>query len=195
MKNPPTKFHRHLLLLLFLLIAAGKFQFKLLAEASQRKIHIPDELDDVVDDEEDDDWREWGKTKKQPELDPPPPDFTKMGLHEMQGREIMGPVFGFVKLRPGTLRTPVMSISSKFSLLNSALLFIFMLILCIWCLVSGNLVLFFFVLFWVAKGCFIATKAQSHQHNLVILEARHLCVCVRERERCDHVLLAGKFFS
>lgn len=96
MKNPTTKFHRHLLLL----IAAGIY---IIADASQRKIHIPDELDDVVDDEEDDGWREWGKAKKQPEFDPP-----KMGLH---GGGITGPVFGFVKLRPGTPRTPVMTFS------------------------------------------------------------------------------------
>ncbi|KAH6779896.1 LDL receptor wingless signaling/trafficking chaperone [Perilla frutescens var. hirtella] len=31
-----------------------------------------------------------------------------MGLHEMQGEKITGPVFGFVKLRPGTPRTQEM---------------------------------------------------------------------------------------
>lgn len=80
------------------------------AEASKRRIHIDDDLDDVVDDEEDEAWREWGK-KKQPEFDPPPTDFTSMGLQEMQ-EELMkrqlGPVFGFVKLVPGTSRTPEM---------------------------------------------------------------------------------------
>lgn len=80
------------------------------AEASKRIIHIDDDLDDVVDDEEDEAWREWGK-KKQPEFDPPPTDFTGMGLEEMQ-EELMkrqlGPVFGFVKLVPGTRRTPEM---------------------------------------------------------------------------------------
>ncbi|XP_073291218.1 uncharacterized protein [Primulina huaijiensis] len=80
------------------------------AEASKRRIHIDDNLDDVVDDEEDEAWREWGKNK-QPEFDPPPTDFTGMGLQEMQ-EELMkrqlGPVFGFVKLVPGTRRTPEM---------------------------------------------------------------------------------------
>ncbi|XP_075519015.1 uncharacterized protein LOC142552954 [Primulina tabacum] len=80
------------------------------AEASKRRIHVDDNLDDVVDDEEDEAWREWGK-KKQPEFDPPPTDFTGMGLQEMQ-EELMkrqlGPVFGFVKLVPGTRRTPEM---------------------------------------------------------------------------------------
>lgn len=109
MQNPTAKFphHRHLLLLFLLLIAAGKFQFYKFADAAQRKVHIPDELDDVVDDEEDDDWREWGTAKKRPDFDPPPTDFTKMG--EMQEGNIKGPVFGFVKLRPGTPRTSVMS--------------------------------------------------------------------------------------
>lgn len=106
MKTPTAKFHRHHTLLLFLLlIAAGKFRFYKFANAAQRKIHIPDELDDVVDDEEDDDWRDWGNAKKRPEFDLPPADFAGMGLPE----DIMGPVFGFVKLRPGTRRAPVMS--------------------------------------------------------------------------------------
>ncbi|XP_057780559.1 uncharacterized protein LOC130999092 [Salvia miltiorrhiza] len=105
MESPTAKFHhhRHLLLLFLLLIAAGKFKF---ADAAQRKIHITDELDDVVDDEEDDDWRQWGAAKR-PDFDPPPPtDFTKMG--EMREENMMGPVFGFVKLRPGTRRTSEM---------------------------------------------------------------------------------------
>lgn len=112
MKNPTIHFHHRLLLLLLLLIAAQTCKIYRFADASQRKIQIPDELDDVVDDEEDDDWREWGKTKKQPEFDPPPTDFTKMGVQEMQDEMMkrqLGPVFGFVKLRPGTPRTPVMS--------------------------------------------------------------------------------------
>ncbi|KAI3444523.1 hypothetical protein Pfo_001188 [Paulownia fortunei] len=104
MKNPSIQF-----LLLLLLTATQTCKIYRFADASQRKIHIPDELEDVVDDEEDDAWREWGKTKKQPDFDPPPTDFTKMGLQEMQ-EEMMkrqqGPVFGFVKLRPGTPRTP-----------------------------------------------------------------------------------------
>ncbi|KVI06765.1 hypothetical protein Ccrd_014878, partial [Cynara cardunculus var. scolymus] len=38
------------------------------------RIHIPDELDDVVDDEEDEAWKEWGQKKKLTEekFDPPP---------------------------------------------------------------------------------------------------------------------------
>ncbi|PIN18591.1 hypothetical protein CDL12_08745 [Handroanthus impetiginosus] len=106
MKNPIS--HCQVLLLL-LLIATQTFKIYRFADASQRKIHIPDELDDVVDDEEDDDWIEWGKPKKQPEFDPPPTDFSKMSVQEMQDEMMkrqFGPVFGFVKLRPGTPRTP-----------------------------------------------------------------------------------------
>ncbi|KZV37422.1 hypothetical protein F511_01290 [Dorcoceras hygrometricum] len=97
-----------LLLGFFILIAYQRGGIDRFAEASKRRIQIDDDLDDVVDDEEDEAWREWGK-KKQPEFDPPPTDFTGMGLQEMQ-EELMkrqlGPVFGFVKLVPGTRRTP-----------------------------------------------------------------------------------------
>lgn len=104
---------RHLLLLL-LLIATQTREIYRFADALQRRVHITDELDDVVDDEEDDDWREWGKPKNQPEFDPPPTDFTKMSLEEMQDEVLkrqQGPVFGFVKLRPGIPRTPVMRLA------------------------------------------------------------------------------------
>ncbi|XP_011092637.1 uncharacterized protein LOC105172756 [Sesamum indicum] len=104
MVNPTARFH--LLLLLLLLVATQTCRIYRFSEA---KVHIPDELDDVVDDEEDEAWREWGKPKNQPEFDPPPTDFTKMGLQEMQDEMMkrqQGPVFGFVKLRPGTPRTP-----------------------------------------------------------------------------------------
>ncbi|KAG8391848.1 hypothetical protein BUALT_Bualt01G0229600 [Buddleja alternifolia] len=103
MKNPTLVFH----LLFLLLIAAQICHIYRFADA---KIHITDDLDDVVDDEEDDTWREWGK-KKQPEFDPPPTDLTKMDLHEMQDEMMkhqFGPVFGFVKLRPGARRTSEM---------------------------------------------------------------------------------------
>lgn len=91
-----------------ILIAYQTGGFDRFAEASKRRIHIDDDLDDVIDDEEDEAWREWGK-KKQPKFDPPPTDFSGMDLREMQ-EELMkrqlGPVFGFVKLVPGNRRTP-----------------------------------------------------------------------------------------
>ncbi|GER57436.1 hypothetical protein STAS_35234 [Striga asiatica] len=98
-------------LLVVFLIAAGTHKFYRFSDAAQRRVHIPDELDDVVDDEEGEDWKKWGKPKAQPDFDPPPTDFSKMGLQQMQ-EEMMkrqvGPVFGFVKLRPGNPRTPDM---------------------------------------------------------------------------------------
>ncbi|XP_077240260.1 LDL receptor wingless signaling/trafficking chaperone [Tasmannia lanceolata] len=70
-------------------------------------IHIPDELDDVIDDEEDEAWKEWGKKSKPKDLDPPP-DFSQMQISEIQA-EIMkrnfGPSFGFVKLQLGVPRS------------------------------------------------------------------------------------------
>ncbi|MQL77472.1 hypothetical protein Taro_009890 [Colocasia esculenta] len=74
-----------------------------------RRVSIPDELDDVVDDEEDEAWKEWGR-KKLPDVnfDPPPSDFSNVDLSEIQ-EEMMkrhtGPSFGFVKLQPGVRRS------------------------------------------------------------------------------------------
>ncbi|VFQ76406.1 unnamed protein product [Cuscuta campestris] len=84
-----------------------------LADGAHRRIHITDDLEDVVDDEEDDSWREWGvKKTSPPEFDPPPMDLigdmdpSRM-QEEMMKRQI-GPVFGFAKLRLGSRRTPEM---------------------------------------------------------------------------------------
>uniref|UniRef100_A0A7N0R8C1 Mesoderm development candidate 2 n=1 Tax=Kalanchoe fedtschenkoi TaxID=63787 RepID=A0A7N0R8C1_KALFE len=78
------------------------------AQIADAKIHITDDLDDVVDDEEDESWKEWGKKKAAGSEFDPPPDFSKMELmdiqEEMMKRQV-GPVFGFVKLRLGIKRT------------------------------------------------------------------------------------------
>ncbi|KMT20450.1 hypothetical protein BVRB_1g004440 [Beta vulgaris subsp. vulgaris] len=79
--------------------------------ANAGKIHIPDDLNDVIDDEEDDDWKNWGKKNPNPspEFDLNPSDLDKMDPSQIQA-ELMkhqtGPVFGFVKLRLGVHRTP-----------------------------------------------------------------------------------------
>ncbi|XP_031129324.1 uncharacterized protein LOC116031034 [Ipomoea triloba] len=95
-----------------LLTATGTGRNCRLAEGAQRRIHISDDLDDVVDDEEDEAWREWGKKKTtRPEFDPPPKDFSDMDPSQMQAEMMkrqFGPVFGFAKLRLGTRRTPEM---------------------------------------------------------------------------------------
>ncbi|XP_047318047.1 uncharacterized protein LOC124921428 [Impatiens glandulifera] len=79
-------------------------------EGGKRRIHVTDDLNDVIDNEEDEAWREWGK-KSSPSMakfDPPPTDFENMDLHEIQEQMLkrqLGPVFGFVKLRFGIRRT------------------------------------------------------------------------------------------
>lgn len=101
-----------LILLLFLVVGWS--------EAGKAKVHITDDLDDVVDGEEDEAWKEWGKKKPSvPEkFDPPKIDYDTMSLSEIQ-HEIMsrqyGPVFGFVKLRLGTRRTRVIKFSFIFA--------------------------------------------------------------------------------
>ncbi|CAN1297308.1 hypothetical protein LINPERPRIM_LOCUS23403 [Linum perenne] len=79
-------------------------------EGGLRKFHITDDLSDVVDDEEDEAWKEWGKKKTDDEFDPPPSDMSNMGIEEIQEalmKRNMAPVFGFIKLRVGVKRTPV----------------------------------------------------------------------------------------
>ncbi|KAM0938904.1 putative LRP chaperone MESD [Dioscorea sansibarensis] len=92
-------------LLLLLLLVFVSIE---ISEAKKR-VSIPDELDDVVDDEEDEDWKQWGLPKTtQDEAPKPPVDFSKMSLEEMQAeitRSQTGPFFGFVKLRPGVSRS------------------------------------------------------------------------------------------
>lgn len=83
-------------------------QSKNVGEA-KKAIHIPDELDDVVDDEEDEEWKEWGKPKsKSPPPFDPPPDITGMDPSQIQSEMLQrhfGPSIGFVKLRLDVPRT------------------------------------------------------------------------------------------
>ncbi|KAK9749420.1 hypothetical protein RND81_02G124400 [Saponaria officinalis] len=96
----------YLTLLLLLLFFFFTLQF-----TNAAKIHIPDDLDDVVDDEEDDDWKNWGKKTPTPL---PEPDFDPSDLDHLDPAQIQarfskfqtGPVFGFVKLRLGLQRSP-----------------------------------------------------------------------------------------
>jgi hypothetical protein len=100
-------------LLLFLLAVSA---FVVQVSGAKVRVSIPDELDDVVDDEEDEAWREWGMKKAPPasadEFDPRKYDLSQMDVEELQ-REMLerhsGPTFGFVKLRIGgpPRRTPV----------------------------------------------------------------------------------------
>lgn len=98
-------------LIFLFLIATETGKFYRFTEGAQRRIHITDDLDDVVDDEEDEAWKEWGKKiSTKPEFDPPPDDFSNMDISKMQSEMLKrqsGPVFGFAKLRLGPRRTPV----------------------------------------------------------------------------------------
>lgn len=103
-------------LLVLPLIFSPNGEFVRFAEGGKRRIHITDDLDDVVDDEEDEAWKQWGKkhTPSDDKFDPPASDLSNMNLQEIQEmmmKQHSGPVFGFVKLRLGVRRTPVMEIS------------------------------------------------------------------------------------
>lgn len=79
---------------------------------------MPDELD-VVDGEEDEAWKEWGKKRSSPEEFDPPPELADMHPSEFQAEMMKrhtGPSFGFVKLRLGVRRSPVYPIPISVSL-------------------------------------------------------------------------------
>jgi len=78
------------------------------------KVHIPDQLDDVEDNEEDQAWKDWGKVKKEKLQFNPPPDFDGKNLDKYQEEMLdrqMGTSMGFVKLRLGVSRKPVRLVS------------------------------------------------------------------------------------
>ncbi|XP_016466025.1 uncharacterized protein LOC107788812 isoform X2 [Nicotiana tabacum] len=61
-------------LLLFLIIT-GTLRFHRFGEGLQRRIHVSGDLNDVVDNEEDQQWKQWGNTKSaNSEFDPPTND-------------------------------------------------------------------------------------------------------------------------
>ncbi|CAL4937637.1 unnamed protein product [Urochloa decumbens] len=85
-----------------------------------KRVAIPDDLRDVVDDEEDDEWRNWGASHSRGRGDGPPPDLSRMDPDALQAellRGQTGPSFGFVKLRPGTPRSreDVMGIATRWT--------------------------------------------------------------------------------
>lgn len=105
---PARRLFFFLFLFLFLLLGY--------AEGGKKKVSIPDDLDDVVDDEENEDWKRWGQKRTTKADLLPPPDFSRMSPSEIQA-EIMkrhtGPSLGFVKLRPGVPRSSVPPIPPK----------------------------------------------------------------------------------
>ncbi|CAN0884301.1 hypothetical protein LINGRAHAP2_LOCUS14800, partial [Linum grandiflorum] len=106
-KSNPSSLFPSVILLLLLHILPSLLPA---VQGGQRKFHITDDLRDVVDDEEDEAWKEWGKKKTDDEFDPPPSDMSNMAIEEIQEaflKRTTAPVFGFVKLRVGVKRTPV----------------------------------------------------------------------------------------
>ncbi|CAL4912577.1 unnamed protein product [Urochloa decumbens] len=100
----------------FLLCAAAEVAL------GAKRVAIPDDLRDVVDDEEDDEWRSWGASHSRGpgRGDGPPPDLSRMDPDALQAellRGQTGPSFGFVKLRPGTPRSreDVMGIATRWT--------------------------------------------------------------------------------
>ncbi|MFS7942757.1 putative LRP chaperone MESD [Helianthus anomalus] len=97
------------LLFFLLLIVAGNSG----VYGTKKRVHIPDDLHDVEDNEEDASWIEWGQKRKmtEKEFDPPPENFSDLDITQMQ-EEILkrqvGQSYGFVKLRLSDSRTPDM---------------------------------------------------------------------------------------
>ncbi|MCO5580511.1 hypothetical protein L7F22_034379 [Adiantum nelumboides] len=90
--------------------------------AEAKKVHIPDELDDVVDEDEDEEWKAWGKSKPKPPppFDPPPDDLSSLSPLQIQEEMLkrhMGTAMGFVKLRLGVQRSKdeITSIAEKWT--------------------------------------------------------------------------------
>ncbi|KAF6137265.1 hypothetical protein GIB67_036302 [Kingdonia uniflora] len=89
-------------------------------EGGKKKVHITNELDDVIDNEEDDDWKQWGKNSKSPEydFDPSSLDFSNMNPLQVQSEMMkhhQGPSFGFAKLRFGVRRSLVSELLYSFT--------------------------------------------------------------------------------
>jgi hypothetical protein len=91
----PNQFTILLLILPFVISPIP--QFVRVAEASNRRVHITDDLDDIIDDEEDDAWKQWGKkSTPSPELDLRPSDLSAMSAPEIQAEMMKrhsGPAF------------------------------------------------------------------------------------------------------
>ncbi|XP_075643849.1 uncharacterized protein LOC142615051 [Castanea sativa] len=103
---------KYITILLFLLLSQNLKPVREAEAAAKRTIHITDDLDDVVDEEEDEAWKEWGK-KSTPSGHSVlrPSDLSKMSEAEIQAEMMKrhsGPSMGFVKLRLGVHRTPDM---------------------------------------------------------------------------------------
>ncbi|CAN4109007.1 unnamed protein product [Withania somnifera] len=106
MLNQCRRFSYTICFLLFF-IATVTLRFHRFADGLQRRIHVSDDLNDVVDNEEDEEWKQWGRTKTAKLVNDLEETRPSDSQSEMMKR-ILGPLFGFVKLRLGTRRTPDM---------------------------------------------------------------------------------------
>ncbi|GBG69167.1 hypothetical protein CBR_g3867 [Chara braunii] len=84
-------------------------QFSLFLSVMVAKPHvrIPDNLEDVVDDEEDEEWRRWGRFKSYPPKNDPDTlvDFSGMGANEVVRSSRPRGAICFAKLREGAFAT------------------------------------------------------------------------------------------
>eukprot|EP00899_Mesostigma_viride_P023793 jgi/Mesvir1/4599/Mv15826-RA.1 len=74
------------------------------AFALKKKVHIPNDLSDVIDDEEDDEWKNWGKKKGKPKKAEAPPadepfDPNNFDVSSIMNKRDKGPWMGFAKLK------------------------------------------------------------------------------------------------
>ncbi|WCJ22770.1 hypothetical protein M5689_004839 [Euphorbia peplus] len=101
--------HPNILIFILLpLIFSPSFEFLRFARGGKRKVHISDDLHDVVDDEEDEAWKQWGKKSKASFDGPQPSELENMDIRQIQDvmmSQQTGLVFGFVKLQLDARRT------------------------------------------------------------------------------------------
>lgn len=124
-RKPMTKYITILLFLILPFLLSQNLKPVRHAEAAgprKRRIQVTNDLDDIVDSEEDDGWKEWGKksTSSGDESDLRPSDLWKMSDADIQA-EMMNPhsgsSIGLVKLRFRSPPTEVMQSGFGFCLL------------------------------------------------------------------------------
>ncbi|PWA82626.1 hypothetical protein CTI12_AA176540 [Artemisia annua] len=64
----------------------SKISINLRRDPTKKRVHIPDDLHGVKDNEEDEAWIEWGQKKRMTieEFDPPPENFSDLNFTQMQ---------------------------------------------------------------------------------------------------------------
>lgn len=110
--------YKHSSTLFVVLLIIQTTIFSQFVNAGKRRVHITNDLDDVVDNEEDEAWKQWGQKKSSPDSDLPDIDFSQQTDFIKMQTQMMkyqtGPAFGFVKLRLAQRRKPVYFLASTF---------------------------------------------------------------------------------